>query len=373
MLPQDIDINEALEWIPIGRFQYRLLIMCGFAFMADALEVNLLTYLSVCASSEWNLSDQQQASIASVVFAGIIVGSLFWGFVADRYGRRTTFILVSVIITSGGFLTGAVPSYSWLIVLRSLVGFGIGGANVPFDLLAEFMPSKQRGHFLIYIEYFWTLGAAFVTGLAWLFLNKYGWRTLSILTAIPVAITSLLSIVFLPESPRWLLSMGKRDEAVKVIRKASLVNGHTLPEFTLHKIYEVDVSVNVLNILTAGRLQYVLIPLCVVWMIFGFTYYGVILFIGRLYTDTNSDGSTVCNFDYSSIFINSLAELGGVTISAFSLNIGRTRTQGLFYFLSGLTVLLIGVLHSTSAIFAVSIFARMTIMAASVRIWSLCL
>jgi hypothetical protein len=64
-----ITLDEALERNTVGLYQYRLLILCGFAFMADALEVNLLSFLSVCAGKEWNLSDSDQASITGLRYS----------------------------------------------------------------------------------------------------------------------------------------------------------------------------------------------------------------------------------------------------------------------------------------------------------------
>jgi MFS family permease len=372
-MKETMDIDHALEQIPMGLFQYRMLLMCGFAFMADALEVNLLSYLATCAGAEWHLSNTKQASITGVVFAGIIVGSLWWGVFADRYGRKVAFVLVSTIITAAGFVTGAANSFTTLLIIRSIVGFGLGGASVPFDLLAEFMPSSHRGHFLIYIEYFWTFGSMFVTGLAWLCLDQYGWKVLAILTAIPVALTSLLSIIYLPESPRWLLANKKDEAAVKIIQQSALVNGHSLPDFSLHPLtpdsYE---SATYSSMLLDPAMRKVCIPLAMVWMIFGFTYYGVILFISRIFSTSggDDDNSNTCSFDYSSIFYNSISELGGVTISAIAVGTGRVRTQSIFYLLSGITVLLIGFVKSNGAFIAVSFLARMTIMTASVSFFT---
>lgn len=365
--PIIMHLDDALESSPIGLFQYRILLMCGFAFMADALEVNLLSFLSTCAGDEWNLSNTQKASITGVVFGGIIIGSLFWGAFADRYGRKLTFVIVSAIITIGGFLTGAASSFPILLFIRAVVGFGIGGASIPFDLLAEFLPASHRGSFLIYIEYFWTIGSVFVTGLAWLFLDKYGWRVLSILTAIPVAITSIFSIFYLPESPRWLLSVGKSTEAEKVIKKAAAVNGYSMHPFSLI----CDTAVNdgdYFDLIRKKHLRNITLPLWLVWAIFGLTYYGIILFVSRIYAKANDDDSNnKCSFDYSSIFINSLAELGGVTISAFFLDrFGRIKMQIVFYFISGIAVFLMGFESSPVSILVTSIIGRMAVMAASV-------
>lgn len=85
-------LDEILEKIPLGFFHYRLLIVCGMSFMADAMEVTLLSFISTCAGSDWDLADSEIALIASIVFIGVLVGSLFWGPFADRFGRRYAFI-----------------------------------------------------------------------------------------------------------------------------------------------------------------------------------------------------------------------------------------------------------------------------------------
>lgn len=95
-------------------------------------------------------------------------------------------ILFCSFIAIGGVLSAFAPSYYWLIMFRSCVGFGVGGVYVPFDLLAEFLPPARRGKFLIYIEFFWTFGSLMVAGLAWLLLPSFGWRVLTFVTAIPV-------------------------------------------------------------------------------------------------------------------------------------------------------------------------------------------
>jgi MFS family permease len=365
-------LDEVLEMIKLGVFHYRLLLLCGFAFMADALEVNLLSFLSTCAGAEWHLSDAQKASISSVVFAGIIIGSFCWGPIADFYGRKTSFVLASLLISIASFLTAAAPNFGWLLFFRSIVGFGIGGANVPFDLLAEMMPVQHRGRFLIYIEYFWTIGSMFVSAVAWLFMDAYGWRVVATITAIPVAITSAISIFYLPESPHWLLSVGREEDAKQVVKDAAALNGVSLPPFSFQHENREKLSVEhyLRRFLEIETLRYT-IPLWAVWMLFGFTYYGVILFVGRVYSNSSSDDDSggTCSFDYESIFINAVAELGGVTMSALFLErTGRVRLQVIFYIASGLTVFFMGFPLPDWLVLFVSMISRMCVMTASVSV-----
>jgi MFS family permease len=201
-------LDDILEFIPVSWYHYRLFLMCGLSFMADAMEVSLLAFISKCAGSEWGLNNEEKAFVVSVVFIGEMVGSIVWGPVADHFGRKIAFLIVSLTISLGGFAAAFSPNYTFLLLFLGIVGFGVGGLTVPFDLLAEFLPSSHRGRALLYINYFWTGGSMFVNGTAWIILSKYGWRALTLITAVPVALSTILSIIYLPESPRWLLEEG---------------------------------------------------------------------------------------------------------------------------------------------------------------------
>ena len=160
---QPVTLDHVIENLEPGKFQMRLRLLCGLAFMADAMEVNLLAFMSVCAGAEWGLGDSQVASITSAVFAGEFIGGIFFGPVADIYGRRTSFLWTATLISIAGFLSGPSPNYQFLIAMRMIVGFGVGGLTVPYDLLAEFSPSKIRGEYLLKMSYFWTFGSMFIS------------------------------------------------------------------------------------------------------------------------------------------------------------------------------------------------------------------
>lgn len=101
---RELTIDQCLDIIPLSFFQYRLLALCGVLFMADAMEVILLSFLTACAGETFNLSDMEMSSITSVVFAGQLIGTCFWGPFADVYGRRTGY-LCACAVTSGMFQT----------------------------------------------------------------------------------------------------------------------------------------------------------------------------------------------------------------------------------------------------------------------------
>lgn len=188
------------------------------------------------------------------------------------------------IISISGVLSGISPNYVSLVILRGIVGFGvgmlhpyllmcvylflIGGVTVPFDLLAEFLPNSHRGRFLIYIEGFWTLGSIFVAGVAWASLSNEGWRVLTLCTAIPVCLSSMACVALLPESPRWLVTQGRTKEAAEVIGYAAAVNGYALPDFQLDPKIEKEEHVPFSEFVKPPQIRLTL-PLWTVWTCFG--------------------------------------------------------------------------------------------------------
>jgi len=430
-------VDEVLDMIPMGFFHYRLLVLTGLAFMADAMEVSLLAFLSQCAGADWNLSSGEMASITSSVFMGELVGGIFFGPLADKYGRKVTYLAACSLISIAGVASGGSPNLGTLITLRAIVGFGVGGLTVPFDLLAEFLPAEHRGQVLLCIEYFWTLGSLFVAGMAWIIVDDGGWRMLTYITAIPVIVASLISIVWLPESPRWLVEQGRLQEATDELNLAAEVNGTPLPPYVLvtaekmQKRHESNASAMVgrtrvsmndnasssdskrdpesppvtspsgaaptaagapegtaasraaedadnffkvylelLNDVYRG----ISLPLWLVWFSFGVSYYGIILFVTRLYTTNDDDGDDdsagSCSFDYADIFLNASMEIVGLFIATTIVDrYGRVFTQGSGYAGAAVGVLIMGWGLSKGGMIAFAMLARGAIMCASCGTW----
>ena len=352
---------------------------CDFLFV----KVTLLSFVSTCAGSDWDLSDGEVALIASMVFIGVLVGALFWGPFADKYGRRWAFIFGCSIIIVFGFLSGVAPSFGVLLAFRALVGFGVGGSAIPFDLLAEFLPNSHRGRFLIYIEYFWTIGSMFVAAVAWIMLSNSGWRVLVFVTAIPVTLSLAYAIFVLPESPRWLLEKGKTSEAEEIMRKTMLYNETTEymdshPNFRLQHVEVEHQAVSLHDFVKPGQ-RGISIPLWTVWIAFGFGYYGVVLYVTRIFDHTNdgdddeSDDDS-CDFEYAEIFYSALSEIIGVFVASFIIDrYGRVPTQTYFYFFAGVGSFLMGLLAAVDAsdevIAIFGVVARCSVMGASCATW----
>jgi putative MFS transporter len=234
------------ESLGMGPFQRRILIAAGLCFAADSMEILLLSFLAVVLQSEWNLSEEQTASITSVVFAGAMIGTLILGPLANRIGRKPVFTITAAIICVFGFATAAANSLPVMLLCRFLVGIGVGGLTVPFDTLAEFVPASHRGTNLLAIEYFWTAGTLMVPVLAYFSLSEgddaheNGWRIFVLLCGLPCLASTVLGLFYVPESPRWLMTKGKHGKALGILRLAAQKNGKDPMELFPENTHLVD-------------------------------------------------------------------------------------------------------------------------------------
>jgi len=228
-----ITIDDAILKLGHGRFQRQLILVVGLCLASDALEVTLLAYLSAVLRYEWNLSSLETATITSSVFAGQLLGTLILGPLGDRYGRRPIILVSSVLISTFGCLTAIATNFISLILIRTILGFGIGGFVVPFDILAEFLSSEERGKYLLAVEYFWTFGTVLVSVVANFtigstnstFTSSSSWQTFVIICAMPSFVAAFFAYWWIPESPQWLATQGRSGEALKILRHAASVNG----------------------------------------------------------------------------------------------------------------------------------------------------
>lgn len=221
-------VDDAIEAIGMGRFQYIVLSLAGLCWIADSMEMLLLSFIKSPTQCEFNLSNVQAALVTTSVGVGMLIGNVLWGTIGDSKGRRITFIAASFQTLVCGLLSSVAPTYWALVLTRGLTGIGIGGVPIAFSLIMEFLPAKSRGSWGMGLAVFWSLGAVFEALLAMLVMPRLGWRALIALSSAPLALLLVLS-PFLPESPRWLAARGRFDAASAVLERAAAVNSKPLP------------------------------------------------------------------------------------------------------------------------------------------------
>jgi MFS family permease len=135
-------ISEIIDAIGYGTFQIQLSVAAGVAFLADAMEIMILSVLGpVLKCSHWGISTTEVALLTTSVFIAMAISSPVWGFVADVYGRRMALVISSSLLLLFGLITAFSPSYAWLVVFRFLCGCCISCMPQCITILLEYLPS----------------------------------------------------------------------------------------------------------------------------------------------------------------------------------------------------------------------------------------
>lgn len=215
---QDIVVTPP-EDVPLTRAHWRLMAVLVVALMIDIMKPATLGFTLPGMMSEYHVGKATVSAFPFSALTGTVVGSVIWGGLADIYGRKAT-ILLSAVMFVGTSICGAMPSLAWNVGMCFMMGVAAGGMlPVTYALLAEMMPSKHRGWALVLVGGLGAVGGYFAaSGFSALLQPFFGWRVLWILN-LPTGLTLVLLGAFIPESAKFLLSRGRREEARAVMAR----------------------------------------------------------------------------------------------------------------------------------------------------------
>ncbi|MGD2143511.1 MAG: MFS transporter [Anaerolineae bacterium] len=352
MSERTLTVGEAVERIGVGPFQHRLLAICGVSWAADAMEVIIIAYVIPVVVRQWALTSAQAGLIGTAIFVGMLVGAWFWGTITDYVGRKIGFQLTVLVDSVFGFLSALSPGYIWLLLLRAVTGFGVGGTlPVDYAIFSEYLPKRNRGRYLVLLESFWAVGTVVVAGLAWLILPQapdVGWRVLLAISAVPGAIVYFIRR-HIPESPRYLLVQGREEEARGVLQRVARENGKTLEIDRLHA--EKRTEELTLSALWKRRFARTTLMLWVGWFCISLGYYGVFIWLPGIFVERGFEFLRT----YQNTFLMALAQLPGYFSAAYLVELwGRKTTLTVYLLLSGLFTYLFAVVSGLSVIVGVA-------------------
>lgn len=183
--------------------KHKLLTIAGLGWMFDALDVGLLSFLMAALKQDWSLTAEQMGWIGSINSIGMAVGAFVFGVMADRTGRKSAFIVTLLLFSVGSGLTALVSTLAALLVLRFIIGMGLGGElPVASTLVSESVESHERGRIVVLLESFWAFGWLAAALIAYFIIPNYGWRVAMLISALP-AFYAIYLRLNLPDSPRF--------------------------------------------------------------------------------------------------------------------------------------------------------------------------
>ncbi|XP_043678623.1 organic cation transporter protein [Vespula pensylvanica] len=234
-----------------------------------------IPYSTIATELEWVCDDSALPNTAqSIFFVGAIFGGLIFGWIADRFGRVPA--LVGANIT--GFLSGIATVFArnfWeFSVCRFFFGFAFDNCfTMMYILVLEYVGPKWRTFVAnMSIAIFFTFASCILPWIAYFLAN---WRLTCLATSVPL-ILAVISPWLIPESARWLVSQGKIDKAIGILRKFERINGTKVPDeiykqfqetcAKIRKEEEADKSYSVLDLFKSPRLRKITILFIVIWM-----------------------------------------------------------------------------------------------------------
>jgi MFS transporter, putative metabolite:H+ symporter len=284
------------------------------------------------AAQEWGLDDFAFSALSSTVFAGLLVGNLLGGFLADSLGRRTTMIGVNVVFCVFGVLSAIAPDIWVFAISRFFTGIGVGSMVPVSDThLLEWSPRDWRGKLAMLLTgVAFAIGAAFAC-IAGIEVSTYGgeewWRWMLLVCIIPGLVALPFFILYLPESPHWLLVHDRVEECEEKLRELAEANG--VEVLAGGKVAKIERKVeqegwDPLEIL-GPELRATTLYCTIAWVVCGFVYYGHIFMYPVLLEDVYDLKITEA---YSTILIGTLGEVCVVVSMMFIMDIEGIGRRG---------------------------------------------
>jgi MFS transporter, putative metabolite:H+ symporter len=215
-----VNAGARLDRLPISSFHRRIMWLIGIGMFFDGFDIYVAaTVLGATLHSGFSTM-HQNAEFISVTFVGMMLGAFLTGFLGDRYGRRFTYQANLAIFGIASIAAAFAPSMRVLILLRFVMGIGLGAENVVgYATMTEFVPPQTRGKWLGWISVFVVSGSPVTALLGTLIIPRFGWRAMFALGGLGAMVVWYLRKA-LPESPRWLESVGRAEEAEAILRAA---------------------------------------------------------------------------------------------------------------------------------------------------------
>lgn len=318
-------ILQRLEALPVSKFHYKLLLVTGLGWMFDSFDTGLIAFVLPLLAKEWGLTTAQMGVVGSIGLAGMALGAVVSGSLADRWGRKNVFCVTILLYSLATGLCAWAPTYNILLLCRFLVGFGLGGElPVAVTLVSEYVPARVRGRFIVLLESFWAVGWILAACIAYFFIPQYGWRITFVIGALP-ALYVFFARIHMPESIRYLVDKGRIKEAEDIIRSLE----RNVQQVATSVTAEIGAVTEKPHFSTLWNPNYRVrtFLLWLVWFGIIFSYYGIFMWLPSLVFKQGF--AIVKTFEY--VLIMTLAQLPGYFSAALLVESwGRKNTLAVY-------------------------------------------
>ncbi|WP_084688758.1 MFS transporter [Paraburkholderia oxyphila] len=340
-----IPVGQVFEKLPLTVEHLKSCLALFFVFVIEAWEMMIIVYTSPLIAKDFNLDAMAVGNLIGAIFVGMAIGSVVWGPIFDRIGRKKTIISSLLLYGLVSILSVMAPSYGTLYALRLLAGIVAAGMLVvTFPYFEELLPVRARGPFTVYLAAGWPIGMLLALG-ATVWLMPMGWRAVIGFSSLAAA-WALVVAWAVPESPYWLAGVGRQEEARAVILRLSRGATVISPQRSLH-VPEVKHGVW-RDLLSGGVLPVTLLQIAINFA-FAWGYWGLQTWLPTL---LQQRGLSLPQ-SYSFIAISALCMIPGyMSASYLTGKLGRKKVMITYVALSAIAGYAFANVQTMSALYA---------------------
>ena len=217
------NIPARMDRLPWARWHWLVVCGLGVTWILDGLEVTLAGAIGGVLKQSFHINDAQVGATATVYLIGAVVGALGFGYATDRLGRKKLFIITLAVYLVATLLSACSWNFTSYLFFRMITGMGIGGEYAAINsAIDELIPARVRGRVDLIINSTYWAGAALGAGATIVLLNgrlfpaTEGWRFAFVIGGL-LGLVIILVRHYIPESPRWLMTHGRHDEAERIV------------------------------------------------------------------------------------------------------------------------------------------------------------
>ncbi|CAJ0701391.1 4-hydroxybenzoate transporter PcaK [Ralstonia mannitolilytica] len=204
-----IDLARLIDQGKVGGFQILLLAICGLCLIIDGFDVQAMGYVAPAIIKDWNITKASLGPVFGAGLFGMLVGSLVFGVLGDRFGRRPVLIVATFFFAACMLATTQVETVNALLILRFVTGLGLG-CIMPnaMALAGEFSPARSRVTWMMLVSCGFTVGAALGGFVSAALLSRFGWQAVFLVGGLVPLVIAVMMVLWLPESLQYLALKG---------------------------------------------------------------------------------------------------------------------------------------------------------------------
>nr|WP_294527070.1 aromatic acid/H+ symport family MFS transporter [uncultured Rhodopila sp.] len=349
-----VDIQDFLDRYPFSPFQWLIFGLCLVIVLLDGFDTAAIGFIAPSLIGEWGVSKPALAPVLSAALFGLAAGALCSGPVADLWGRKKV-LIASVLVFGVACMASAwSANLQQLTILRFVTGVGLGAAMPnAVTLMSEFCPTRRRAMMTNMMFCGFPLGAALGGFLAAWMIPNFGWRSVLVLGGATPLVLSVLLLLLLPESVRYMVHHNHQVGRIRAVLRRISAAADRAGDFVLTEPVKVDRAPSGIHVVLSAPLRVGSIMLWLTYFMGLVIFYALINWMPILFRDAGLDPKT-------STLIASLFPLGGVGAIAFGWLMDRFNANRIIaagYLLTAVLIFAIGQVAGNVGLLMLTVFA----------------